>query len=158
LEFARGPRSPGATNATAAQPDIHLREQLDGVVNSLSRGASEEEEGLNGVRYLSFDFLLIGHTTSGHVWQGRFYSCPMDESHLWIAPRYTELNPVRARMVEEATAWPWSSTGAHCGMPEPNLFLDMAPWRRRWSEMSWRKFLEVGEGEEPWFSARQDLI
>lgn len=28
---------------------------------------------------------------SGHVWQGRFYSCPLDESDLWKALRYTEL-------------------------------------------------------------------
>jgi putative transposase len=24
---------------------------------------------------------------SGHVWQGRFYSCPLDETHLWAAVR-----------------------------------------------------------------------
>ena len=23
--------------------------------------------------------------SSGHVWQGRFYSCPLDEPHLWQA-------------------------------------------------------------------------
>ena len=34
------------------------------------------------------------HHSSGHVWQGRFYSCPLDESHLWKALRYAELNPV----------------------------------------------------------------
>lgn len=32
------------------------------------------------------------HQSSGHVWQGRFYSCPLDEAHLWIALRYTECN------------------------------------------------------------------
>src|SRR5579871_771625 len=32
---------------------------------------------------------------SGHVWQGRYYSCPLDLAHLWAALRYTELNPVR---------------------------------------------------------------
>jgi putative transposase len=31
------------------------------------------------------------------VWQGRYYSCPLDEPHFWAALRYTELNPVRAR-------------------------------------------------------------
>ena len=36
------------------------------------------------------------HHSSGHVWQGRYYSCPLDEPHLWEALRYTELNPVRA--------------------------------------------------------------
>jgi putative transposase len=38
---------------------------------------------------------VVRHS-SGHVWQGRYYSCPLDESHLWRALRYTELNPVRA--------------------------------------------------------------
>ena len=32
--------------------------------------------------------------SSGHVWQGRYYSCPLDLPHLWAALRYTELNPV----------------------------------------------------------------
>jgi putative transposase len=36
------------------------------------------------------------HASSGHVWQGRFYSCPLDPPHLWTALRYAELNPVRA--------------------------------------------------------------
>ncbi len=38
-------------------------------------------------------------SSSGHVWQGRFYSCPLDDPHLWAALRYVELNPVRAGMV-----------------------------------------------------------
>ncbi len=41
------------------------------------------------------------HASSGHVWQGRYYSCPLDEPHFWAALRYTELNPVRAGMVAE---------------------------------------------------------
>ena len=47
--------------------------------------------------------------SSGHVWQGRYYSCPLDQTHLWQALRYTELNPVRAGLVVEAEAWTWSS-------------------------------------------------
>src|SRR5437762_425366 len=57
----------------------------------------------------------VSHTSSGHVWQGRYYSCPLDLSHLWAALRYTELNPVRARLVSEADAYGWSSATAHCG-------------------------------------------
>ena len=45
------------------------------------------------------------HHSSGHVWQGRFYSCPLDEWHLWKALRYTELNPVRAGLVPKAERW-----------------------------------------------------
>jgi len=36
------------------------------------------------------------HASAGHVWQGRYYSCPLDTPHLWAAPRYAERNPVRA--------------------------------------------------------------
>jgi putative transposase len=53
------------------------------------------------------------HTSSGHVWHGRPYSCPLDSPHLWAALRYTELNPVRAGLVTEAEAWQWSSAAAH---------------------------------------------
>jgi putative transposase len=42
------------------------------------------------------------HLSSGHVWQGRYYSCPLDEPHLWEALRYTDLNPVRAGLVTES--------------------------------------------------------
>jgi putative transposase len=41
-------------------------------------------------------------SSSGHVWQGRFYSCPLDDPHLWEALRYTELNSVRAGLVTTA--------------------------------------------------------
>ena len=48
-----------------------------------------------------------------HLWQGRFASFPMDESYLLAAVRYVEMNPVRARLVEDAFSWPWSSALAH---------------------------------------------
>jgi len=51
---------------------------------------------------------------SGHVWQGRFYSCVLDEANLWAAVRYVERNPVRAGMVDRAEDHPWSSAPAHC--------------------------------------------
>jgi putative transposase len=50
---------------------------------------------------------------SGHLWQGRFSSFPMDEAHLWIAARYIELNPVRAGLVQEPWQYRWSSAKAH---------------------------------------------
>ena len=49
----------------------------------------------------------------GHLWQGRFASCPMDEEHLLEAVRYVELNPVRARLVRRPGAYRWSSAAAH---------------------------------------------
>jgi REP-associated tyrosine transposase len=35
----------------------------------------------------------------GHLWANRFFSAPLDESHLWTAVRYIERNPVRAGLV-----------------------------------------------------------
>jgi putative transposase len=37
----------------------------------------------------------------------------MDEEYLAAALRYVSLNPVRARLVERAQDWRWSSTRAH---------------------------------------------
>jgi putative transposase len=62
--------------------------------------------------------------SSGHVWQGRFYSCPLDLPHLWAALRYTELNPVRAGMVADPAAYHWSSAAAHCGDDLPGTALE----------------------------------
>jgi putative transposase len=53
------------------------------------------------------------HGRSGHVWQNRFFSCPLGESHLLSALRYVELNPVRAGLASEPSGWPWSSARAH---------------------------------------------
>ena len=50
---------------------------------------------------------------SGHFWQGRFGAVAMDEPHLAAALRYVALNPVRARLVERARDWRWSSARAH---------------------------------------------
>ena len=50
---------------------------------------------------------------SGHLWQGRFMSYPMDENYLWTAVRYVERNPVRAGMVDKAEDYKWSSAKVH---------------------------------------------
>jgi putative transposase len=50
---------------------------------------------------------------SGHFWQGRFGAVAMDEQHLAAALRYVSLNPVRARLVQRAQDWRWSSARAH---------------------------------------------
>jgi len=55
---------------------------------------------------------------SGFVWQGRFFSCPLDQRHAWAAVRYVERNPVRAGLVRRAQDYPWSSAAGHCGLRE----------------------------------------
>lgn len=63
----------------------------------------------------------------GHLWQGRFYSCPLDEEHLWAAVRYVERNPARAGLVENAWDYRWSSAAAHCSLREDAILSGAFP-------------------------------
>ena len=49
----------------------------------------------------------------GYLWQGRFFSCPLDEAHAERALCYVENNPVRAKRVQRAEEWRWSSARGH---------------------------------------------
>jgi len=93
--------------------------------------------------------------SSGHVWQGRFYSCPLDDSHLWAALRYVELNPVRAGMVETAGQWRWSSARVHCGAAVPESWLELERWRKRWTVAEWRGYLAAKESPSELTALRQ---
>jgi putative transposase len=51
---------------------------------------------------------------TGRLWESRYHSCIVDhEKYLWAVARYIEQNPVRARMVEKAEDYAYSSAGAH---------------------------------------------
>jgi putative transposase len=100
-----------------------------------------------GVGRLHNDFSRwqqIKRNLTGHLWQNRFFSTPLDEDHFWKALRYIELNPVRAGLVRNAWDWPWSSARAHVtGIDETGL-LTLDCWRSRFDGDSWKVFLEEG--------------
>jgi len=54
----------------------------------------------------------------GYLFQGRFNSCVLDESHLLAAARYVELNPVRAGVTKVPWDYHWSSARFHMGIAE----------------------------------------
>jgi len=89
-------------------------------------------------------WLNIRRGEVGHVWQNRFYSCPLDEQHQWEALRYVELNPVRAGLVSEASEWEWSSAVAHVTGWDRAGLLDTVEWQKHWNAKSWRDVLEQG--------------
>jgi putative transposase len=78
---------------------------------------------------------------TGHLFEGRFWSYPMDESHLMIAVRYIELNPVTAGLVAHAEDWAWSSARAHIEGKGDDL-TDMAALASHVS--NWRAYLAEG--------------
>jgi putative transposase len=87
-------------------------------------------------------FINQRHGWTGHLWQGRFGSVPMDEDHLAGAVRYVSLNPVRAGLASRAQDWEWSSVRAHLAGIDDGLvavrpvldryprFADMLEWRQ----------------------------
>jgi putative transposase len=46
---------------------------------------------------------------TGHLFQSRFSSVVMDDTHLKAAVCYVSVNPVRAGLTDRAEDWPWSS-------------------------------------------------
>jgi len=104
-------------------------------------------------RYASY--WNVRQSSSGHVWQGRFYSCPLDDSHLWAGLRYVELNPVRAGMASAAEEWPWSSAAAHCNPEVCNQMLEMERWQKRWTVAGWSEYLAAGESQAEVSALRQ---
>ena len=83
---------------------------------------------------------------SGHAWQGRFFSAPLDETHLWRAIRYVERNPVRAGLVTRAEDYPWSSARAHCEATRDPVLTDNEGWSRRRNAIgNWSVWLAEAE-------------
>jgi putative transposase len=89
---------------------------------------------------------------SGILWQGRPFSCPLDNHHFWAAMRYVERNPVRARLVMRAENYPWSSAAAHC-LLRPNPLLSPLPPHP--DIHNWSEFLEEPDDEKTSLNLRR---
>jgi putative transposase len=126
--------------------------------------------------------LLVSHTqryhrhyqSGGHVWQGRFKSPVIqNDEHLLTVLRYIEANPLRARVVERADDYRWSSylchgLGAADGLVDPLVNYEELAKRpearqRKWAEKvhtpidgkrlaAIRRSVATGRpyGERPW--------
>ena len=80
----------------------------------------------------------------GHLWQGRFASYVMDESHLLAAVRYVETNPVRAGLAASAGRWPWSSAAAHLAGRDDLLVTTQPMLELVWTLMAdWQAYLDL---------------
>ena len=86
----------------------------------------------------------------GHLWQGRFYSCVLDENHLYAGIRYVERNPVRAGMVREAWDWKWSSAQIHTGAGGQKSGITLGDVSSLMEPMNfeeWKRYLEQQDEE-----------
>lgn len=94
------------------------------------------------------------HNSKGHLWQGRFYSCVLDERHLYAAIRYVERNPVEAGLVKKAWDWKWSSASAHVKghmqgkdtngvtLVDVNKFIEIDNWKDYLKKENEKKIIE----------------
>lgn len=82
------------------------------------------------------------HDWKGHLWQERFYSVVMDESHALASMRYAELNPVTAGLCQNPDDWPWSSARGNIGLETDEL---IDPSSLRTLIVDWRCFLAEKE-------------
>ena len=90
-------------------------------------------------------YLNFSSRRSGHLWQSRYYSCPMDFHHLWNGLRYVELNPLRANLVNDPSEWSWSSASSHLSDDTfGTVPLRWDEWNRFFTAASWREFLMSG--------------
>jgi putative transposase len=78
---------------------------------------------------------------TGHLWQGRFYSCVLDEKHLYAVIRYVETNPVRAELVRRPEDWEWSSAGYHLKQTSSKLPLEKID--NFANIYDWQKYLQI---------------
>lgn len=124
---------------------------------------------VNGVYAQAFN---RRHDLVGHVFQGRFHAIHVDrDAYLMQVCRYTDLNPVRARLVESPAEWTWSSFRAHCGFVDPPIWLDTDALRgqllgidatsaavRGRAASIYAEFVAAGSSQRLWEEAlRQDI-
>lgn len=98
------------------------------------------------MRYANYFNRKMGGV-SGHLWQGRFYSCICDARHAWGAIRYTERNPVRAGVVAHAEEYAWSSARAHVRGVHDGVLDDGLPSTTGPSQAEWAAWLRGPDDE-----------
>lgn len=81
----------------------------------------------------------------GHLWQERFYSAVMDETHTYCALRYVEMNPVRAGLCDRPDQWKWSSVHANLGV-RPDGITDTDTTTKIVPD--WRRYLNGSDSAE----------
>ena len=94
------------------------------------------------------------HGRTGTLWESRFRSCLVDtERYLLSVTRYIDLNPVRAAIVDDAAAYPWSSATANLGLTDDacitphEAYLSLGP-DRACRGQAYAEWLAAGLAEE----------
>ena len=122
-----------------------------------------------GMRQLNGVFTQTSNRNNnrvGHVFQGRYKAILVQkDSYFLELSRYIVLNPVRARMVKFAKAWPWSSYRDTAGYRAPPEWLNtewlLTTFGKKLSRAQQKYQLFVAEGKNqpsPWKQLRSQVF
>lgn len=116
-------------------------------------GVPEKEDSLANVfKYVNMKYSQYYNKkmrASGHLFQGRFFSCIMDERHTVACARYIERNPVRAKMVDKPYLWDYSSAKTHSGITKHDeLGLNNLFDYIEYNQKDWKKFIELSDNPD----------
>ncbi|MCI5066290.1 transposase [bacterium] len=104
---------------------------------------------IQGVHKRYADYLNAKMGWTGHAWQEKFYSSPVDEQFFWVALRYIEQNPLVAKMVKHPADYKWSSAAGHCGRREDPLLTRREKWcLLKLQVVNWESWVIEEEQEE----------
>ncbi|HEY0333974.1 MAG TPA: transposase, partial [Stenotrophomonas sp.] len=118
-----------ALRATHCQ--LHAYVLMDNHVHLLatpgSAGAVARLMQILGRRYVPI--FNARHERTGTLWEGRYRASLVDsETYVLRCQRYIELNPTRARMVDDPATYRWSSCAAHLGLRSDTLLKPHPAW------------------------------
>ena len=85
-------------------------------VHLLTRPTKNESlyKMMQGITLCYTQYINRTYKRTGRLWESRYHSSIVDkEKYLWGVARYIEQNPVRAKIVNKAEDYPYSSAKAH---------------------------------------------
>lgn len=121
----------------------------------------ETEDGLHRVlkplhmRYAQYVNRINGW--SGHIWQGRYFSAPLDQSYTYSAIRYIERNPVRSNLVIKAEDYTWSSAPSRVGRRKSSLLAPISTLGVAVKSTDWAEWLSIPNSEATLKTLRQTV-
>jgi putative transposase len=110
---------------------------------AVPQGVDALAKAIGRTHWLYAQYVNRLHRRSGHLWQNRFYSNPLDEEHCLLAMRYVERNPIRAGLCRVARRYLWSSAATHCGEKDKTGLLDLSGWKELAGGLDWEAELSV---------------
>jgi len=94
------------------------------------------------------------YQSSGHLWQGRFKSQPIEKEHYLLScGRYIERNPVKAKMVDFAEDYPYSSAAFYVYGKQDSITTEDPAYETFGKEptqqrRSYKEFLEAFDSQD----------